>query len=277
MSKKLDKDALISATSTSCHGCVFAISEKDTQVGCMAGQVDKFKKAGVEVLEVFNEEDGEFYLIKDKLCAYYRPNEIKEVLDVTADQLLKNIQAKMTIKYQVILFWRQDDTMDDLRNRVEELYNQKIKPEIVTVIDRSHSKIPREGEAMKLFHNEYGFNYWRIQRASAVDQLDIELVDICYDNTKKHKFFFYMIFESSHPIPTSFSEEIHESIQDKMMAFVILQPNDKGIGGGALKAAHAKYAGNSFNVPLEGKIEHYGDSTHLIKKVEDLCPSLRTS
>ena len=277
MSKKLDKDVPISATSTSCHGCIFALSEEDTQTGCMAGQIDKFKKSGVEVLEVFNVDDGEFYLIKDKLCIYYRPHEIKEALDVTAEELLKNIQAKLKIKYQVILFWRKEDTIEDLQKRVEELHNQAIKPEIVTVIDRSHSDVPREGEIIKLFNNNYSFNYWRIQRAAATDQSDIELIDICYDNTKRNKFFFYMIFESSHPIPATFSAEIHESIQDKMMAFVILQPNDKGIGGGALKAAHAKYAGNSFNVPLEGKIEHYGDSTHLIKKVEDLCPSLRTS
>ena len=42
-------------------------------------------------------------------------------------------------------------------------------------------------------------------------------------------------------------------------------------------AAHAKYSGNSFGIPLEEKIKHYDDSVHLIKKAEELCPSLQTS
>ena len=78
-------------------------------------------------------------------------------------------------------------------------------------------------------------------------------------------------------IPSEFSEEIHTAVQDNMQAFTVLLPNADNVGGGALKVAHAKHAGNSFDIPLETKIIHYDDAPHLIKKVEDICPSLQTS
>ena len=111
---------------------------------------------------------------------------------------------------------------------------------------------------------------------AAVDQSDMAAIDVCYDNTKSMKFFFYTIFEASKPIPASFSEEIHYAVQEKMESFVILEPNSEGNGTTVLKAAHAKYGGNSFDIDLKDKIIHYDDSVHLIRKVEDICPSLRT-
>ena len=88
---------------------------------------------------------------------------------------------------------------------------------------------------------------------------------------------FYIAFEARYPIPTSFSQEIHASIQDDMKAFTVLLPNAQNVGAGALKAAHAKHSGNAFGIPLETKIIHYDDAPNLIQKVEELCPSLQTS
>ena len=88
---------------------------------------------------------------------------------------------------------------------------------------------------------------------------------------------FYITFETRYPIPKSFSQELHISLHDEMKAFTVLLPNGQNVGGGALKAAHAKHAGNSFGIPLETKIIHYDDAPHLIQKVEEICPSLRTS
>ena len=271
---------LISATSTSCDGCVFSIDDENgSQTGCMAGQIDKYRSAGFEVLEVFDENEKEFYVVKDKLCPYYRPVQIKEHLGVTEEELLENIKAKLITPYHIIIFLRKEDSIEDLRKRLDELHSQEVKPRLVTVIDRSHQTQEglRAGEIIKLFHNNYSFDYWRTQTATARDQVDSDLVDLCYDNTKKAKYLFYMVFEASMPIPSRLSEEIQTSLHDKMMSFVVLTPNSDGVGGGALKLAHAKYAGNSFQIPLEEKVKHYDDSVHLIIKAEELCPSFRTS
>ena len=87
---------------------------------------------------------------------------------------------------------------------------------------------------------------------------------------------FYICFECQYTIPPTVSQEIHISLHDDMKAFTVLTPNVNNVGGAALKVAHAKHAGNSFTIPLEAKIRHYDDAPHLIKKVEEICPSLRT-
>ena len=87
---------------------------------------------------------------------------------------------------------------------------------------------------------------------------------------------FYIIFEIGHPIPDSFSSELQSSVHDDMERFVVLTPNDNNCGRAVLKTAHEKYAGNSFGIPIHQKIEHYKDSVDLIRKVSELCPSLKT-
>lgn len=57
---------------TSCQNCTFAIYDQTnkTQTGCYFDRIEKFKKAGHEVIEAYNEQ-GEFYLIGQK-CNYNR-------------------------------------------------------------------------------------------------------------------------------------------------------------------------------------------------------------
>ena len=42
-----------------------------------------------------------------------------------------------------------------------------------------------------------------------------------------------------------------------------------------LRIAQEKYSGNSFGIKIEDKIKFYEDDVHMIKRVEDLCPSLK--
>ena len=123
----------------------------------------------------------------------------------------------------------------------------------------------------------FSFDHWRIQRIKATDQIDTDIIDLVYDSTKKLTYMFYITLECSTAIPLTMSEEIHKSLHDDMKSFSVLLPNSNNIGRGALKAAHAKHAGNSFAILLEDKIKHFDDSPHLIKKVEEICPSLQTS
>ena len=52
---------------TSCKNCAFAVYEKDTQVDCAFGRIEKFKDS---VTEAFDNEK-EFFIV-DRLCTYFR-------------------------------------------------------------------------------------------------------------------------------------------------------------------------------------------------------------
>ena len=269
---------LVPMSSTFCMGCVFAEYDKNNiQVGCKANRIEKFQNANIPISTIVT-EDITSYIIEGKACIYYRNKDwiTANYPDINNEELLSKVKSQLKIPYHAIVFYRQEDSIENIKNRLLELDQQYVKPKVVTLIDRSHREKPITSELMLLFQ-DYSFDYWRIQTIKTVDQTDIEIIDLVYDSTKKLSFMFYIAFESRHPIPASFSQEIHTAVQDDMKAFTVLLPNSQNVGAGALKAAHAKHAGNSFGVPLETKIIHYDDAPHLIQKVEEICPSLQMS
>ena len=269
---------VVPISSTFCIDCTFAkYDDKNTQIGCKANRIEKFHNANIPISEIIH-NDITSYIIEGKACVYYRNKDwVKEIYpDISDEDLLSTVKTQLKIPYHAIVFYRREDSIEDIKARLSELEQQHIKPKIVTLVDRSHMATPNTPELISLF-NQHSFDYWRVQTVQATDQTDIEVVDLIYDSTKKLRFMFYISFESRYPIPASFSQEIHTSIQDDMKVFTILLPNAQNVGAGALKAAHAKHAGNSFGVPLETKIIHYDDAPHLIQKVEEICPSLQIS
>ena len=272
------KKILLTVSTTVCRKCVFAQYDGNEQVGCAAGRLDVFRQNGVEVMEA-EDEERKFFLIKNKACPYFQHKDsCEEILKThSLEDLHKKVAASLKIPYHALVFLRRNDSLEDLEKRLSELQKQSVPPAIVTVVDRSHSENDLTPTIVGLFHNNYSFDTWRTQRVRSTDVTDMFIVDICYDNTKAMKYFFYTIFESSKPIPATFSEEIHYSIHEKMKSFVVLEPNSDGVGETVLKMAHEKYAGNSFDVRLKDKLIHYDDGANLIRKVEDLCPSLRKS
>jgi len=273
-----ETEPVVSLTSTACHTCVFAdFDERNIQIGCTAGRLDHFNRAGTPLVQL--EHEGKTgNIINGKICVYHRTEEFAEekYTDIDRKLLPAHIKEKeLMIPYHAILFFREGNMLE-VRNRLKELQDQSVPPKIVTLIDRTHTERIFTGELIKEFRT-FSFPYWEIQTVQTTDQSDMSTVDIAYDTTKKNQYMFYIIFECNTHIPSSMSSDIHRSLHDDMLSFTVLLPNGRGVGKCVLKAAHAKYSGNSFGIPLEEKIKHYGDSIHLIRKIEDICPSLQMS
>jgi hypothetical protein len=264
-----------SIASTICLNCVFANYTDKVQTGCSANRLELFKKAKQEISEV-PLEDKTTFVIEGKTCVYYRNKAWAESYYKTKDteHILSKIKQELKIPYHAILFFRKNDTLEQLKNKLIQLDQQSVKPKILTILDRSHSVNVVTDQIMELCQ-QFNFEHWRVQKIQATDQLDNDVIDLAYDSTKNLKYMFYIIFETSQDIPITLSQEIHKSLHDDMKAFTILLPNKNQIGKTVLNIAHKKYAGNSFTVPLEKKILHYDDAPHLIKKVEEICPSLQ--
>ena len=275
MSTTTPLDNQTSVTSTICLNCTFAEYEDNTQIGCKADRLQLFEKANVEIKDT-EIEDKKCFILEGKACVYYRNNEWSEKYYQTTDskEILERVKKELHIPYHAILFLRKNDSLQDVKDRLSELENQKAKPKIVTLVDRSHGTEILTGPLMKILE-ECSFDYWRVQTIQATDLLDDDVIDLVYDNTKKKPYMFYIVFECKHKIPDQLSQEFHSSLHDDMKSFVILLPNKNNVGKTVLKIAHEKYAGNSFGIPLEDKIVHYDDAPHLIKKVEEICPSLQ--
>jgi len=266
----------LSVASTSCRQCIFCEYKDNEQVGCHADRLQLFTSHDIPIIEM-EDDEKKYFVIKDKACSYFRHiDAYSSVLAETSmPEVRDRVQDSLRIPYQVMLFFRSGDTLETLKERLDELHEQDVRPCVVTIIDRTHSSDDFSPQIVGLFHRDYSFKDWRTQRIRSTDTTDLAAVDICYDNTKKIKFFFYTTFEASKPIPSVFSREIHDSIINKMQSFTFLKGVDGHHGRTVLRLAHAKYGGNSFDVDISVKLSHYNDSVELIKSVEELCPSLK--
>ena len=271
-----DENRLIPISSTLCHNCVFADYDNSIQTGCKADRLNKFKKANIAISEMVY-EDVTSYVIEEKVCVYYRNKDwaLEHYKNMDDQHLVATVSKELRIPYHVLLFVRKNDNIDDVRIRLTELEQQTIKPKMVTIIDRTHTSEQITDQLLTIMRT-HSFDYWRVQTIQAIDQFDTDVIDLIYDSTKKIPYMFYICFECQYTIPLTVSKEIHASLHDDMKAFTVLTPNANNVGGAALKIAHEKHAGNSFTIPLEAKIRHYDDAPHLIKKVEEICPSLQT-
>jgi len=299
-----DTRSTVPMSSTFCMNCIFAqFDETSTQIGCKANRLELFKKAGIPISTT--PEDSPSYIIEGKACVYYRNKEWgnEYYKNIDEDNLVSTVRQELKIPYHAIIFFRSHNTIDELQQRLSELHNQAVSPKLVTVIDfytnspdfikpvtaqtllsqnsllsmGKHVEEPHMSRKLIECFQPYQFAHWRIQTPQYFSDPDRTIIDLVYDNTKKIQYLFYISFENSYPIPADFSHELHVAVHDKMQAFTVLLPNAQNNGGGALKVAHAKHTGNSFTIPLEEKIKHYDDAPHLIKKVEDICPSFQTS
>ena len=55
---------------TSCKDCIFSTWEDDTQTGCELGKIKLYRERGTTIIEAFDEEDKEFFVVKACLCFF---------------------------------------------------------------------------------------------------------------------------------------------------------------------------------------------------------------
>src|SRR5690554_4248051 len=133
---------------TPCKNCVFAEYEDITQIGCSAGQLDKFRQNNIEIIEAYDHEK-EFYVINGKMCQMSRSASwgIKH----PKENWVKVARQETNIKYQVFVVSKGD--LEKLASTIKSLYEQEIKPRHIVVISNNQDK---HKEILEIFKYQKG-------------------------------------------------------------------------------------------------------------------------
>jgi len=285
----MKEDIKVSQVHTTCRHCVFAQFDETgkTQTGCKLGKIDDYKNAGVEVLEVFDDKDVEFYLINGRFCMFYRNLEVMGKYPRDTWESLVHLQTK--VPYQAMVFVEEDTTFQSLKKILRQLHEQAIKPNLVTVVNKQYPFYVREQTDKKddaptkylkpsvlldLLKN-FEFHKFSLKNVYDEDLSDRDLIDLVFDNTKSSLYPFYVVFRAGFDVPENFSKEFNDAILIKMMQVGFVKPVDDLSGMIVNRVAHKKHGGNSFGVHLESKIEQFEeDAEKFMCEVKDICPSL---
>lgn len=269
----------VSQVHTTCLNCVFAQFEGKTQVGCRLNKTEDYKKAGVEIMRVYDDSENEFDLINGRFCMFYRNEEVMKSYPRDTWESIVHLQTK--VPYHAIVFINKESTFKEIKDTLRSLKDQDIAPNLVTLINKQYLDYDKNPEkyikpsAILEMVDDFKFHKFSLKNIYD-DQLDDRsLVDLVFDGTKDNPYPFYTTFKSGFHVPKNFSKELNDSILIGMKQIGFASPVDDLNGMIVSRVAHKKHGGNAFNVSLEEKIKKFEDNSEkFIYEAKDICPSL---
>lgn len=245
----------VSAISTVCKNCVFAIYDGKTQVGCAFNRTEKVDQHDIYELIEAEDEEKEFYILNNHICPYQRTSRWIHADD---KDIMSRAKEEVYMRWGAILLVNKDSlNIKDISNRIQELKNQDIPPQSAVIVLKTESQISNT-DMDEIFHlMNSNFNLWYIQNEMNNDTSERFSIDTAFDKLKNSaRIMFYSVFKSDQQIPKDFYSKIHKYVIDDMNTYGIIKIPGSMHCFTVSKIAHQKYAGNSNGVDLEYKIEH---------------------
>jgi len=256
---------------TICRDCAFSVYEGETQTACSIGKIDKFKEQGAEVLEVYDETNKEFYVVKGRVCVFWRGGEWKKKHASRKDW--EGIVNKETmVRMSANIYLDKKSTLKDLDKTVTSLQKGVLKPTQLTIIN-NHS--PIEKLILARVGMKSGFK-WRIENIQDDGKSDrYRCIDIAIRKTSAKDCNYYFVFNGGKVVPKDFIVDINKSLNVDMNRFLALKGNN-GNGDVGQIHMHKQMGGNRDNRFLN-KIDNTTRSqgcSHLLQKTSKIVSSM---
>ena len=255
---------------TACKNCIFAQYHDNTQYGCKVGRIEQYRAIDPNIiLEVFDEEK-EFYVINKRICLYYRNEGWLERLVESEDinhsihHYESIVRKAMKIKVHFIITHHKNQHIDKLCNTLKSIQKQKIKPTIVTVINRNLDRMPNSVIQKILESYLPNIDLWKVHGAINLDLSDLTYVDMVCDATKNNSYSFYITVPSGILLNPDLMQELDEAINDDLQTFHMIEGEYTTI---VPKQIHHINNGNAFNIPLKDKLD-----PSQVKSIKEICP-----
>tara|TARA_R110000824_G_scaffold9415_4_gene42157 strand:+ start:47028 stop:47903 length:876 start_codon:yes stop_codon:yes gene_type:complete len=242
---------------TICRDCAFAVYDGKTQTGCSLEKIEKFKKQGAEILEVYDEENKEFFVIKGRVCVFWRGGEWQEKNKGRKDW--EDIVNKETMtRMEAIIYLDKNSTLMDLDKTVTSLQTGIFKPMNLTMIN-NHSSIEKMILARVGMESSLKWRVENIRDPASEDDTgentdefnpDYEFperyrcVDIALQKSRAKECNYYFIFDAGKTVPKNFISDISNSINIDMNRFLALRGDENGDGDVGQVHMHKQMGGN---------------------------------
>ena len=235
----------INPISSSCKLCLFAKYDGNTQIGCEFNRTEKINNHPVyELIEAFDEEKN-FYVLNNHICPYQRTHHWIHADSPNKKEL---VEKEVYMKWSAILLGHQQP-VEMIQQRLEELYVQKIKPSVITLVLDQYIRIE---EIFKMMDKYSGI--WYLQNNIEPDLDERFNNNLAFEKMKRHKFLFYGVFQVDKSISPNFYDRIHKYVIDDMNQYAVIKHNDSIHEMVVSKLIHTKYSGNAHDMNLEDKV-----------------------
>jgi|TARA_R110000824_G_scaffold55709_3_gene153306 hypothetical protein len=270
---------MISQIHTTCKDCAFAVYSGKRQTECSAGILDRYRNNGAEIIDVYDDNGKEFFVINNKLCSHHREKEWAK--KYSKSELLNIVNSQTKSPYQAMILYCEESTPETIGFTLKSLAEQFNPPNIISIIVRKATdsiyKLNMEIEAVvKKYDNKFD---WRIQNILDTEETSVrQSIDLAVDGTYfKYSFPYYLVFESGFEVPKDFTEELHNSIMFEGKQMIFCHPVKGSLNGMLVnRLLHRKHTGNAFNINIEDKIAEFEENAKdYMFPIDEICPSIK--
>ena len=249
---------------TVCKDCFFAEYDGNTQVGCRSGRLDKFKNAGAKVVEC-EDEEKEFYVIKNRICNYMRPTS----WDGGEVPIIKAFSESF-IRFTILIYCDDNVGINDVIRTMDSLHaidQGPKRPHIRFIINNNMrpSQLIKEIDKRYVDENNKHYYKWNID---CVDEDEKSVaIDISF---KKIKTQYFMICDGGFLFDKNIFEIVDDYINEKMQRFLVAN----GDGFQLIQTRIFQLLECNQDRPFIEKIEEMAkqyDNEYLIKDFSEIC------
>jgi len=273
----LDNNELQKVTETCCLGCVFAEgefrgdSEKGTlhfiqeHLGCSMSVLNEYRTQGEELQESIDKDNNEFYVVRGRVCPFYRPKYWELNPKDINDDIGTRVRKEVTLQPDIVIYF--DDTMQstDLLDTIEALKQSEIPPARLYIANNSNM---RPSQIMLLMA-ECPFQ-WRAETMLEGKCSIFRSIDIA---TKKCTNIFVTYFEAGYKPQPDFFTKIDIALYDELDKFVCLEPLPDSINGLTVLRIFTKQADGNARSPIWEKAKKISEEQkcqYLVRPVTEI-------
>ncbi len=272
---------------TACRGCIFAVVDGKTQMGCtFHNRLEKFRALG-SVVEVYDAE-LEFSVVNGRYCTAYRNEEYLKNLTLQPGTLVSDVVRKeMSTRLDYVIVVNDSTIPEKLAESVASIYRQTLKPHLVVLA--SNQTKWRMHKLVSMMEKLAGENAnWQVvnlvlRKDNGALLPDSRAVDEAVLKCQGH---FYVRINSGVKLPWKFAEQIDKYVTDELGQFSVLEGTESLPAEVVQNAFHQFAKGNEtipVKTPDDGLIqistlpekakfyEEAGDTLGMLKKVTDIC------
>jgi hypothetical protein len=261
---------------THCYGCVFNLKETivesdgaevPEQIGCKVGRLEQYEDNGVTLIEACNEEEN-YYIIPDKICSMYRPQEWVAKHSTASTKELEKLAEEEVVgrMVDIIVLVNEYEQTNEVVGFLNEIEAQTMKPAKVHLMVRANGRPPSFYITML---SKYTFQ-WQFHHI--VDP-SMSYGDIINRVGDKCNSYYYAVFSpSDFFLPTDFVEKLFDRTYRQLKGFSLAEPVDIYSGLIVQSKAHKLVRGNGERSAAD-KIKEMAAAQkleHVIINYEDL-------
>lgn len=187
--------SVIARIHTPCKTCVFAKYQNNTQIGCEAKYLEKYREKNTEILEVYD-NDKEFYIINNKKCIGYREAGWFTrfgMQNSTIQEKIDKVIESNKVSYCVMLDLKLISNIQEVEKILHELNNSQNRPQKIIIIKHNfqHKTEDFSYNSLRNVLSKLNNIEWRIQNMLH-EKRDQEIIYEISNINKKYRVLFYI-------------------------------------------------------------------------------------